>query len=242
MTKEDFTRDTLLCGRVILHQPKHGFRSSLDPVLLAGWLGPPYGHFLDIGSGTGALSFLLLARDPDARGTAVEIQAHLAALSQAAAQENSFAERLEIIHQDVRAFAEHTTHRFNYIVINPPFRPVGTGNLPTKPDRAFAHHEVSLTLRDWTKVACRTLRPDGRLAVIFPANRYLELIRTLEANGFFLQRSRPILSHLHEPAIRWLVEASLIPTQPLIEPPLIVHEADQFSPEVRLMLGEKPLS
>ena len=55
------TTDTLLRGRVTLLQPTRGFRSSLDPVLLAAFVGPPFGRFVDIGCGTGAVAFLLAA-------------------------------------------------------------------------------------------------------------------------------------------------------------------------------------
>ncbi len=63
-----------------LLQPRRGFRSSLDPILLARFLAPPYGRFLDIGCGTGALAFTLLADDPAARGLGVELQPRLARL------------------------------------------------------------------------------------------------------------------------------------------------------------------
>ena len=78
----EITRDTLLRGRVKLLQPRHGFRSSLDPVLLAGFIAPPFGRFLDIGCASGALAFLLLARDQAARGIGIEIQPRLAALAE----------------------------------------------------------------------------------------------------------------------------------------------------------------
>ena len=45
---------------------------DLDPVLLARFLYPPHGRFLDIGCGTGALSFTLLADDAAATGIGVE--------------------------------------------------------------------------------------------------------------------------------------------------------------------------
>src|SRR6185436_3580531 len=61
---QDITADTLRAGRVRIFQPARGARMSLDPVLLEGFLAPPHGRFLDIGCGSGALSFLLLARDP----------------------------------------------------------------------------------------------------------------------------------------------------------------------------------
>src|SRR4051812_11086249 len=78
---DDTTVDTLLRGRVTVVQPRRGFRSSLDPLLLARFLAPPHGRFLDIGCGTGALSFALLADDPSASGVGVELQARLAHLA-----------------------------------------------------------------------------------------------------------------------------------------------------------------
>ena len=77
----DTTVDALLSGRVILVQPRRGFRSSLDPLLLARFLAPPYGRFLDIGCGTGALSFTLLADDPAASGVGVRSGGHQPAVS-----------------------------------------------------------------------------------------------------------------------------------------------------------------
>ena len=92
--EQDITSDTLRAGRVRIFQPARGARMSLDPVLLEGFLPPPHGRFLDIGCGTGALSFLLLARDPAARGVGVELQPRLAALAVRGRDENGWRERL----------------------------------------------------------------------------------------------------------------------------------------------------
>src|SRR5437764_7444189 len=100
---DDTTVDTLLRGRVTLLQPKRGFRSSLDPVLLARFLAPPYGRFLDIGCGTGALSFSLLAGDARATGAGVELQPRLARLAALGRERNGVGERFTMIEGDVRA-------------------------------------------------------------------------------------------------------------------------------------------
>src|SRR3954471_10626421 len=94
---DEVTADTLLKGRVRLYQPARGARMSLDPVLLAGFVSPPFGRFLDIGTGTGAVAFLLLARDADAQGVAVEIQPKLAALATRGRDDNGWQDRLEIL-------------------------------------------------------------------------------------------------------------------------------------------------
>ena len=123
MDDEAVTADGLLRGRVRLYQPARGARMSLDPVLLAGFVAPPFGRFLDIGCGTGPLSFLLLAGDPAASGVGVEIQPRLAALAVRGRDENGWEKRLDVIDGDVRALGEWLGDAsFDLVVTNPPYR------------------------------------------------------------------------------------------------------------------------
>ena len=240
MSDSETTRDTLLRGRVILHQPRRGFRSSLDPVLLAGFLSPPYGHFLDIGAGTGAVSFLLLAKDDQATGVAVEIQDRLATLAQSGLRENTFADRLLVVNSDARQLGESFEGAFDLVATNPPFRPVGVGNLPGHSQRAMAHHEVTLTLREWAQVAYRCLRPEGRLGVIFPSDRLEELSTVLAQTGLPVVATRLVLPRSGDPPMRCLVEArkTSLPSDPSRLPSLVVHGLKGYTPELLEMLGE----
>jgi tRNA1Val (adenine37-N6)-methyltransferase len=239
---DGFTVDTLLGGRVTLLQPARGFRASLDPVLLSAFVEPPFGRFLDIGCGTGALSFLLLARDAAATGVAIELQAPLTALAEEGRARNGLAARLDLRAGDVRRLAPGLgAASFDLVVTNPPFRPIAGS--PASPDesRALASHEVALTLADWADVAARVVRPGGRVAAIFPAERALELGAALRARELVPTRLRFVHPHADRPASRVLLEAERGGRAPLVvEAPLVVHGAgaERFSPEVRSMLGE----
>ena len=62
-TGEGTTTDTLLGGRVQLVKPAEGYRVAIDPVLLAAAVDvPAQSKVLDVGCGTGAALFCLLAR------------------------------------------------------------------------------------------------------------------------------------------------------------------------------------
>jgi len=235
------THDTLLRGRVKLIQPARGFRSSLDPVLLAGFVQAPYGHFLDIGCGTGALSFLLLARDPLATGVGVEIQPRLAGLAARAVEANGFGARFSVVAADVRQAGRVPHAAFDLVASNPPFRPLGQGVLPPQPERSLAHHEVALTLAEWLKVAEAALRPDGRLTAIFPADRLDEMRAALAASGLGMTRLRMVQAQSTARASRFCFEArrSALVAEIQNEAPLIVHEQGKYSAEVRAMLGEE---
>jgi len=244
----DVTIDTLLRGRVTLVQPARGFRSSLDPLLLAAFVRPPFGRFVDIGCGTGALAFALAALDPEATGVAVEIQPRLASLAARGLAHNPFAERLAIVEADVRRAtggASLPAATFDLVATNPPFRAVGGGFVSPNSERARANHEVTLKLGEWLDAAARLVRPGGRVAAVFVAARHDELLREMRARALAPRRLRFVHAHLDEPPSRILVEAIRgEPGEPrsndrlIVEPPLPLRGPDGHSAEVRRMLEE----
>jgi tRNA1(Val) A37 N6-methylase TrmN6 len=238
---DDVTHDTLLRGRVKLIQPARGFRSSLDPVLLAGFIHAPYRHFLDIGCGTGAISFLLLARDPTATGLGLEIQPRLAGLAARSVEANGFGARFAVVAADARQAGLVPHAAFDLVASNPPFRPLGKGVLPPLAERSLAHHEVALTLAEWLDVAQAALRPEGRLAAIYPADRLGEMRAALTARGLSMARLRTVQAQARARASRFCFEArrSALVAETETEAPLVVHEQGKYSAEVRAMLGEE---
>jgi tRNA1Val (adenine37-N6)-methyltransferase len=243
---DDITADTLLKGRVRIFQPARGARMTLDPVLLAGFVAPPFGRFLDIGCGAGPLSFLLLAADPESTGVGVEIQPRLAALAARGRDDNGWSERLEIIEGDVRAMSARLDDAsFDLVITNPPYRTVESSPPSPNPERALAFNEIALRLVEWVEVAARVVRPGGRVAAILPMERSPELQLALRRGLLRPVRIRRVCPRAGEAASRILVEARRDPGDQIViaagveEAPLIVHEADRgFTPEVRRMLGE----
>jgi tRNA1Val (adenine37-N6)-methyltransferase len=242
---EEVTSDTLRAGRVRIYQPARGARMSLDPVLLEGFLAPPHGRFLDIGCGTGALSFLLLARDPAATGVGVELQPRLAALATRGRDENGWQSRLEIVAGDVRD-AKQMGERlgaatFDLVVTNPPYRTLAGSRRPPDDERALAHQEIALALQEWVACAARLVRPGGRVAVVFPAERAAELFAALHARDLIVCRLRAVYPRTGETASRVLVEAERGGRRPLvIAPPLVLHaDGARYTPEVSRLLNEE---
>src|ERR1700689_1035800 len=150
LDEADVTEDALLRGRIRLFQPRRGPRASLDPILLAGFLTPPFGRFLDIGCGSGALAFLLLARDPAASGVAVELQPRLRELALRGRDVNDWPERLEVLEGDGRGGGA-----FDFDPPNPPFSTVGGGAPPPGGGWGPAYHEITLALAEWVEIAAR---------------------------------------------------------------------------------------
>jgi tRNA1Val (adenine37-N6)-methyltransferase len=237
----DVTEDALLRGRIRLFQPRRGPRASLDPILLAGFLTPPFGRFLDIGCGAGALAFLLLARDPAASGVAVELQPRLRELALRGRDANGWPERLQVLEGDVRTLSPSLgAARFDLVATNPPYRTVDEGPPSPERDRALAYHEITLALPEWVEIAARAVRPGGRVAAILPAARTAELCAELRARDLSPLRLRAVHPYADRAASRILVEAERGGRRPLtIEPPLVLHlEGARYTPEVLRLLGE----
>lgn len=140
---------------------------------------------------------------------------------------------------DVRARSAVEEHAFDLVATNPPFRRLGTGNLPPLSEMALAHHEVTLSLGEWLDVAARALRPAGRLATVFPFDRWDDLQRGIEARGLFVVRSRLVVPREGGTPGRILVEARAGHGETASEAPLVVHDSGGYTAEVRRMLGEK---
>jgi tRNA1(Val) A37 N6-methylase TrmN6 len=113
--------------------------------------------------------------------------------------------------------------------------------LPPQAERSLAHHEVALTLAEWLEVAKAALRPEGRLAAIYPADRLEEMRAALAARGLAMSRLRMVQAQAGARASRFCFEArwSALVVETQTEAPLVVHEQGKYSAEVRHMLGEE---
>jgi len=239
----EITVDTLYRERVTLLQPARGYRFSLDPVLLAAFVQPPFGRFADIGCGTGAVAFSLAARDEAASGVAIELQPRLAALARHGLARNAFGPRLTIVEGDVRRLVGGVVPRarFDLVASNPPYRALAGGFVSPDQEIARAHHEVTLTLAECLDAAAALRHPEGRVALVFLASRVAELLSGLTARGLAPRRLRFVHPTLDLPASRVLIEAAAAgagapPCE--IEAPLALRGAAGHSDEVRRMLGE----
>ena len=74
MSEVSYTIDTLKGGAVRIFQPKRGYRFSIDAVLLAHFINPKKNEtsLLEIGAGSGVVSFLLAHLHPHLNITAVD--------------------------------------------------------------------------------------------------------------------------------------------------------------------------
>ncbi len=229
---EGCKKDHALSGRLSLWQPRHGYRFSVDALLLASFAqgaDPAWrGAVVDLGAGCGVVGLALAARLPGARVILVELQPRLARICRVNVQENGMADRVEVVEGDLRSLKGHLEGDCaDLVVSNPPFRPAGSGRHSPNRERAVANMELEVTLPVLMASAARLLRPRGYLAVIYPAERCVEVCDAMAHHGLRPVRLRPVHPLPDRTARRVLLLGRKGVSDPLVlEPPLVIHGSE----------------
>lgn len=236
---EATTRDALLGGRLVFHQPVAGYRAAIDPVLLAAAVeAGPGQRVLDAGSGAGAASFCLAARLDQVQTIGVERDRELHRLAVRNVAENGFARRIDLINGDLhRPPPRLGGISFDHVMTNPPFLREGAATPPAD-GRAGAHVEGEGGLEAWLLASLRLLRPGGSLTLIHRADRLADVLAALHGRLGDLVVFPLWPRRNDHPAKRVLIRGTKSRKGPLrLSPGLVLHEADgSWTPPARAIL------
>jgi tRNA1(Val) A37 N6-methylase TrmN6 len=162
------THGTLLDGRVHYAQPKTGYRTGLEPVILAACIPARAGDtVLEAGTGAGAGLLCLTTRVTGVRGLGIERDAGQAALARANASANGFA-GITVVQDDLLAWQPDGV--FDHAFANPPWHDAGGTASPNALRRGSKQARPGL-LAEWVLAMARGLRHRGTVTLILPAAR-----------------------------------------------------------------------
>ena len=175
----EVTRGTLLNGRVRYDQFRTGYRTGIEPVLLAAAVPAQAGErVLEAGTGAGAGLLCLLWRVPGLTGIGIEADANLAAL----ARRNLAANGLTAAIHTGLVGGAHGLGPFNHAFANPPWHD-RRGTLPPDPRRSGATHRSPGGLAEWVEALSACLMPGGTLTLALPAGQVNEAAVCLQQAG-----------------------------------------------------------
>ncbi|MBN2495982.1 MAG: methyltransferase domain-containing protein [Deltaproteobacteria bacterium] len=154
-----------LSGDWWIYQLRRGHRYTTDDVICA-WTAlrsrPDALRILDLGSGTGALGMLVLARlPPEARLVGVEIQPESVALARRSAARNGLESRAEFRRGDLRDPALLGSERFDLVLANPPYLRADRATHSPYAHRRTARLELHGDVFDYCRAAKRCLTDGG---------------------------------------------------------------------------------
>ena len=115
-----YTKDHLLDGKIVYFQPKLGYRSGIEPIILASQANNKDKSILDLGSGCGPISLILAYRFSKAEIVGLENNKLHLELSQKSKEENKF-NNVEFKYEDVCLLNKKYVNYFDLVLSNPPF-------------------------------------------------------------------------------------------------------------------------
>lgn len=194
----------LLGGQVRYRQPLQGFRTGIEPVLLAAAVPARPGEtVLEAGTGAGAGLLCLAARVPGIGGAGVERDPRLAALARENLATNGFG-AVSILEGDIEA--PGCGRMFAHAFANPPWHEAAAGTPPAHPARIGAKCGGE-RLAGWTAALARRIAPRGTLTLILPAARVAEALAAAAASGCGSLTLFPLWPWPGRPAKLTLVQA-----------------------------------
>jgi tRNA1(Val) A37 N6-methylase TrmN6 len=222
---ENWSEDRLLGERVVLRQPRDGYRAGMDAALLAAACDARAGErVIEAGCGPGAALLTAAARRPQTLFTGVEREEQAMILARDNVDLNAMGDRVDLISGDVaQPFSQLGLKPFDAALANPPFFDDEKALRGPSPARRAAWI-ADAGLAAWTQFLLKAVREGGTITVIHRADRLGDLLTLLSEKAGSIQ-IRPIHPFADVPAKRVLVRAIKSGKAPLaLLPPLILHD------------------
>jgi tRNA1Val (adenine37-N6)-methyltransferase len=239
MTNE--TIDELQAYGLKIIQPGHGYRFSLDPLLLCDFAGIGEAEeAVDLGTGCGVIPLIFARKAGNATMSGIEMQEEMAVLASRNVQLNGLSDRISIVSADVADIKKHfPPSSFDLVVSNPPYRKRGTGRISPKQGRDAARHESTASLADFLAAAKYLVRLSGRICFIYHPSRIAEFLAEAAALKLAPLQLRMVHGSPDAEARMFLIEMVKGRKGDLkILPPLFVYDADgEYTTEMKRIFG-----
>ncbi len=141
-------------------------------------------NVLDIGTGTGLLSFMYAQKNPNVIIDAIEVDKEAYEQAKENAAASPFAERINVIYSDVKTFS--FTKKYDLIISNPPFyeKEIRSGNQK----KNIAHHHAGLLLEELLTIIKNSLSSKGVFCLLLPFKRNEEIRKILLRQKLFVSK------------------------------------------------------
>ena len=211
------------CGYKIYQDPAE-FTFTTDSIFLA--------HFphlarkakaLELGCGTGAISFYLAARGA-AEVTGLDVNPRMVELFNQSAKANGIGLKVRAIEWDIKEIKNFCpTESFDLVAANPPYRNSGRERIIG----TSACHEKTAVLEDFFAAASYALHSRGRFALVQLPERFMEAMELAIKYNLQPKKLQWVHASVDKPAWIFLLEMVKNGSYGLeVLPPLIMYNAD----------------
>ena len=174
--------DGFLGGRIRVQQPRLGFRSGLDAVMVAAAVPAEDGsRVLELGAGCGVAALCLAVRVAGCLIEGFDLDGGLVSLANQNAASNGMALAVRFHVGDVFALPRSLRRQFDHVFTNPPFH--GPSGLGSPLEARAAARQDEGRLGAWLQAGLRRTTSGGSFTTILRADRLGEALAILPEGG-----------------------------------------------------------
>lgn len=193
-------------------QNNDGFCFGIDSVILSDFAKniKENSDVVDLGTGTGILGLLLCGKTKLRTITGIEIQEDVAKMAERSIKLNELENRFKIFNVNINSvFKENLLekNKFDVVIMNPPYKELGSGITNENKSKLIARHEITATLEDFVKTAAALLKDKGELYIVHKPERTVDIITKLRENKLEPKELKVVYSRKDTDASLILIKA-----------------------------------
>lgn len=237
--KENERLDDLQINDLKIIQNKEGFCFGIDSILLSEFAKDikNNSNVIDLGTGTGIIGFLLLAKTNINSVVGIEVQKEIADMAKRSIEINNLEKKFKIINCDIKDILLNVEKEsFDVVVTNPPYKKNNTGAKNQNEKKLISRHEILADINDFVYATKQVLKDKGSLYMVHRPERLSDIFCALRENKIIPKNIRFVYSKYDS------CEAKLVLIKAVknggdflrIEKPLFIYQDDgEYTEEIR---------
>ncbi len=227
--------DDLVRGGLKIIQSPSAFCFSMDAVLLANFATVKKGDkIVDLGTGTGVIPLLVSTRNLVKEIIGLEIQDDSVDRALRNVKGNKLDHLIQIVQGDIcKARQILGTGKYDLILSNPPYLPVGRGDRNQIDSIAVAKHEILCNLENVIDSGSGLVKYGGRFALVHRPERLTEIIILMNKYQLKPRKLQFVYPRVNSRPNMILIEAQYggNPELIIMEPFIVYNESGNYTKE-----------
>ncbi len=191
----NFIEEKFLNGKIRVFQPVKGYRFSLDSPILAYFVEGSESYFvLDVGCGTGIISFILSKCKRYRKIFGIDVISEVLKYFKRGIEKNKIGDRVVAVLGDFRK-TPFKKGSFDVVVSNPPYRDPLRGKISPDKIKAIQTFELMLRFEELLNGVKEVLKENGAFYTVIPEDRFDEFKKLCKKTGFYFEH---VISVFHK--------------------------------------------
>ena len=185
--KENERIDDLQYKGLKVIQNNKGFCFGIDSVILSDFAKniKDNSRVVDLGTGSGVIGLLLCKKTKLKEIIGIEIQKDVANMAKRSIRLNNLENMFQIVNENINdIFVQGILNKKQYdvVVMNPPYKEVGTGKQNEDEVKLISRHEIKAKLSDFIATASNLLKDKGEVYIVHKPERTIDIMQKMREN------------------------------------------------------------